>query len=497
MRAQDGVVHHADPQRLGDWKILARLGAGGMGVVYLGERGDERAAIKTIRDDLALDESFKKRFAREANAMATTDSPRVAQVLEADIDSSPPYIAFKFYDGPNLRDVIKAGGPLDPTALRALAVGLAEGLQAIHTQDVVHRDIKPSNIIMTVRGPVIIDFGIAAYHSSEMTQLTVTGEPIGSPTWMSPEYITTGYASEPGDVFGWASTLQFAATGMPPFGVGAPQPLLYRITNVEPTPHRIAGPLGMLISQSLAKNPANRPMVAELLHTLDVTGGDAFSAAVGTVVAAPEVPAAAALAAAPRPAIGAPPARRPPAVPPPPQFQPAPQYQPAYPLRPAAATLPYRLGRSVGRSPAIWAVSLIGLLGLFAAFFALASSASAPEITDASTSMVPPTPMPVELQYQLSTGPIPIVVEPPGLEMVVNAPSGPARVINRSGLVVYRDPVPESPVLGELAAGQRVIADPVAMLVDDATYIKITSERNRDLRGFVELTGLAFEEPGS
>jgi len=265
---QDGVVAASDPRQIGDWTILARLGAGGMGVVYLAERNGTRAAIKTIRADLEVDPTFRKRFEREAATVAKTHSDRIARVIEANLDASPAYIAFEYYDGPNLREVVKQGGALDASALQALAIGLAEGLETIHTEGVVHRDIKPSNVIMTVRGPVIIDFGIAAYEASELTQLTTTGEPIGSPTWMSPEYITTGRAAEPGDVFGWAATIQFAATGQPPFGMGATQPLLYRITNVEPTPHGIAGPLGHLVTQALSKRPENRPSTAEILDRL-------------------------------------------------------------------------------------------------------------------------------------------------------------------------------------------------------------------------------------
>jgi len=265
---QDGIITDGDPQQIADWRILARLGAGGMGVVYLGERDGTRAAIKTIRSDLEVDPTFRKRFEREAAAVANANSDRIARIIESDLDTTPAYIAFEFYDGPNLRDVVKQGGALDLSALQALAVGLAEGLEAIHSEGVVHRDIKPSNIIMTARGPVIIDFGIAAYEASELTQLTTTGEPIGSPTWMSPEYITTGHASEPGDVFGWAATGQFAATGQPPFGMGATQPLLYRITNVEPTPHGIAGPLGRLVTQALSKRPESRPSTAEVLDVL-------------------------------------------------------------------------------------------------------------------------------------------------------------------------------------------------------------------------------------
>lgn len=265
---QDGVIAPDDPRQIGDWMVLARLGAGGMGVVYLAERDGRRAAIKTIRADLEVDPTFRKRFGREAAAVASAKSERIARIIESDLDAVPAYIAFEYYDGPNLRDVVKQGGPLSSSALQSLAIGLAEGLEAIHLEGVVHRDIKPSNVIMTVRGPVIIDFGIAAYEASELTQLTTTGEPIGSPTWMSPEYITTGRAFEPGDVFGWAATIQYAATGHPPFGMGATQPLLYRITNVEPTPHNIPGPLGRLVTQALSKRPESRPSTGDILQAL-------------------------------------------------------------------------------------------------------------------------------------------------------------------------------------------------------------------------------------
>jgi len=175
-----------DPRRIGGYKLIGRLGAGGMGVVYLGSDGrGVKVAVKVIRSELARDASFRSRFRREVESARRVEGAHTARVIKADTDSSPPYLVTEFIAGPTLDRFIEQRGPLQGTPLRALALALAEALGAIHRVGLVHRDLKPTNILVSSDGPKVIDFGIA--RAADATSMTMTGITLGTPAWMAPE----------------------------------------------------------------------------------------------------------------------------------------------------------------------------------------------------------------------------------------------------------------------------------------------------------------------
>jgi eukaryotic-like serine/threonine-protein kinase len=207
-----------DPSRIGRFRLAARLGAGGMGVVYLGTAKDgTQAAIKVLRPELADDREFRVRFRREVGLLTRVNGACTVRVLEADTESARPFLATEYADGPSLAEYVSQHGRLGPDMLEGLAVGLAEALTAIHAAGVIHRDLKPGNVLLTQSGPKVIDFGIAQTHDS--TSLTKTGMTAGSPGFMAPEQIL-GQAGQPADVFAWALTVAYAATGQSPSRLG-------------------------------------------------------------------------------------------------------------------------------------------------------------------------------------------------------------------------------------------------------------------------------------
>ncbi|MEY9841799.1 protein kinase [Streptacidiphilus sp. EB103A] len=259
-----------DPPQLGGYRLLARLGAGGMGRVYLARsRGGRRVALKVIRPELADDPDFRARFAREvASARAVSGAFTVA-VLDADPEAATPWLATEYVPGPSLSAAVREHGPLPLDSVRALAAGLAEALEAIHAAGVVHRDLKPSNVLLAADGPRVIDFGIS--RAAEATELTRTGMVVGSPGFMSPEQIEGTAVTPATDVFSLGAVLAFAATGAGPFGEGATPALLYRVVHSEPQLEGVPGPLRGLIAACLAKEAATRPSPDGLLDRLEAS----------------------------------------------------------------------------------------------------------------------------------------------------------------------------------------------------------------------------------
>ncbi|MYQ76618.1 MULTISPECIES: bifunctional serine/threonine-protein kinase/ABC transporter substrate-binding protein [unclassified Streptomyces] len=256
----------SDPARIGGHRLLGRLGAGGMGVVYLGRTdAGTLAAIKVILPEYAADDDFRTRFRREAEAARRVDSPWAVPVSGADTEGERPWLATAFVPGPALSEAVARCGPLPPRAVRVLGRLLARALAAVHAAGLVHRDVKPGNVLLTVDGPRLIDFGIA--RSVDATALTGTGLVVGTPGFLSPEQATGGgtEAGPASDVFSLGCLLAYAATGRPPFGSGAVDALLYRTVHDEPDLAGIEDPeLRALLDTMLAKEPGTRPTAAAL-----------------------------------------------------------------------------------------------------------------------------------------------------------------------------------------------------------------------------------------
>ncbi|MEW1927900.1 serine/threonine-protein kinase [Streptomyces sp. NPDC088360] len=255
-----------DPIRLGGHRIVRRLGAGGMGQVYLGRSpGGRLVAVKTVHEHLAADPHFRERFRREATAARAVTGAHTAAVLDADPDSAVPWLATAFLPGLTLRQAVAAGAPFGAGVTRSLGAHLAEALAAIHAAGIVHRDLKPSNVLLTAEGPRVIDFGIARAAGDRV--LTEAGSMIGTPGFMAPEQIDGAPVGPPADVFALGAVLTFAASAEHPFGSGPVAVLLYRATHEEPDLTGVPeqGGLRGLVAECLRKDPALRPSVADVL----------------------------------------------------------------------------------------------------------------------------------------------------------------------------------------------------------------------------------------
>jgi serine/threonine protein kinase len=236
-----------------------------MGVVYLAVHGGQQAAVKTVHPRLLDESEFRERFRREARAVQLVDSPRVARLLEVDLEADPAYLAFARVEGPTLADHLREVGPFEGAQLVAFAVALVDALTAVHEAGVTHRDLKPSNVICSSAGPVVIDFGVALV-AEATTSLTATGVAVGSVAWMSPEQLEGRDIGPASDVFAWAATVAFAASGQPPFGAGRAEAVAYRILHNEPCLPELPQPLGRLVEQALSKDPARRPTAQAIKH---------------------------------------------------------------------------------------------------------------------------------------------------------------------------------------------------------------------------------------
>ena len=261
------ALQPGDPQRIGPYVLLGRLGSGGMGRVYLARSpGGRMVAVKVIRANLAEDAGFRARFAREVSAARKVGGLFTAAVVDADVDGPVPWLVTAYVPGTSLSDAVERQGPLPENSVLALAAGLAEGLIAIHAAGVIHRDLKPSNVLLAQDGPRIIDFGISS--AAGATSLTGTGFMIGSPGFMSPEQaegLTVGPAS---DIFSLAGVLIYAARGEGPFGSGDTAALLYRVVHGKPNTDHAPENLKPLIKRSLSRDPKRRPTATQFLTDL-------------------------------------------------------------------------------------------------------------------------------------------------------------------------------------------------------------------------------------
>ncbi|MEV7453508.1 serine/threonine-protein kinase [Streptomyces nigra] len=256
-------LRREDPRVVGSFRLHRRLGAGGMGVVYLGsDKKGQRVALKVIRPDLAEDQEFRSRFAREVSAARRIRGGCTARLVAADLEADRPWFATQYVPGPSLHDKVADEGPLGAAEVAAVGAALSEGLVAVHEAGVVHRDLKPSNILLSPKGPRIIDFGIA--WATGASTLTHVGTAVGSPGFLAPEQVRGAAVTPATDVFSLGATLAYASMGDSPFGHGSSEVMLYRVVHEEAQLHGVPDALAPLVRACLAKDPEERPSTLQL-----------------------------------------------------------------------------------------------------------------------------------------------------------------------------------------------------------------------------------------
>jgi len=378
-----------DPRQIAGYQLLGRLGAGGMGRVYLAFTGAGRpVALKVIRPEFGDDPDFRGRFRQEVEAARRVSGLYTAQVLDADPGASPPWLVTAYVPGPSLQQAVGEHGPLPVDTALLLTAGVAEALQAIHGTGLVHRDLKPANVLLAPDGPRVIDFGIA--RTLEGTVMTSTGLRVGSPPYMAPEQARGLPVTPATDVFALGSVIAFTVTGQNPFGGGSQEAILYRIVHEEPDLHGCPPPLDALVERCLAKAPARRPSTAGIIaecrahdagQPLQVARAWLPAAVTADLArhAAPPFPRPAADAGVPLTGVPVPPGSgylRPAATSGLPTGVP-PQPPPTAPAGPAAVTAsPARVSRRV--LVALAAVAAVALAGIGTALWAAVSSHGAP-----------------------------------------------------------------------------------------------------------------------
>ncbi|MEV0370028.1 serine/threonine-protein kinase [Streptomyces sp. NPDC050636] len=266
-----------DPQSLGSYRLLGRIGAGGMGRVYLARSaGGRTVAVKVVRPDLAQDTAFRGRFRQEVEIARAVSGRYTAPVVDADTDAALPWLATAFVLGPSLTEVVDEHGALPEHSVRALGAGLAAALTEIHSVGLVHRDLKPSNVLLAADGPRVIDFGIArAVDGDRMTQ---TGVVVGSPGYIPPEQALGQPVGTAGDVFALGAVLAYASTGRTAYADTTPAAVLYQVVHGEPDLTGVPEHLLGLVTACLDRDPGQRPTPAQVLETLAPKGtGEVFT----------------------------------------------------------------------------------------------------------------------------------------------------------------------------------------------------------------------------
>jgi len=255
-----------DPAEVAGYRLRGRLGAGGMGRVYLAfTPGGRPVALKVVRPELGEDPDFRARFRQEIAAARQVSGLFTAQVLDGDPDGTPPWLVTAYVAGPSLAQAVADHGPVPAASVFLLMAGVAEALAAIHAAGVVHRDLKPSNVLLAADGPRVIDFGIA--RAAEATAVTRSGMRVGSPQFMAPEQVRGDEVGPAADVWALGALAAFAATGRTPFGEGSEAAVLYRVLQEDPDLDGCPPPLRAVIGRCLAKDPAARPSPAQVIES--------------------------------------------------------------------------------------------------------------------------------------------------------------------------------------------------------------------------------------
>ncbi|MEP6815372.1 MAG: serine/threonine-protein kinase [Marmoricola sp.] len=256
-----------DEQRVGDYRLIARIGEGGMGVVHLAQGPDgRRVALKVLRQHIVGDEEARERLAREVSSLRRITSPRIAEVLDADPYGPTPFVATRYVPGLSLHEHVRQEGPIAGADLLHFAAALAEALVAVHSVGVLHRDIKPSNVLMEGRSPVLIDFGLARL--AEDPRLTHTGWLLGTPGYLAPEILYGDEATPASDVHAWAATVVYAAAGRPPYGKGPAMAIMDRVRLGDHDLSAVPEPMLGLLRSALAPEPLDRPGLHEIVSWL-------------------------------------------------------------------------------------------------------------------------------------------------------------------------------------------------------------------------------------
>ncbi|WP_051865988.1 serine/threonine-protein kinase [Streptomyces griseus] len=352
-----------DPARIGAHTLLARLGAGGMGQVYLGRSpGGRLVAIKVIRDEITDHPEALARFRREVETVRAVRSAYTANLIDASLDAAPYWLATEYVSGPTLSEAVRERGPLPAESAGRLFAALAEALASVHRYGVTHRDFKPQNVILSPQGPVLIDFGIA--RGAADTALTQTGFAPGTPGYTAPEVMISNQVGAAADVFALGATLAYAATGRPPFGSGPTHAVSYRVVHEDIDIDGVEPELAGLILECVAKDPAQRLGLDAVIARCAVSSALAEDSFYGRLAAdataVPQDPRSAMAAGLIPPGHGAP---TPPAYPPTAEPGYVPTVAPAYvpTLAPSATAVPER--RRSRRTPLLVALAVVMVAG--------------------------------------------------------------------------------------------------------------------------------------